>query len=295
MGKIYHDDIPEGGSLASDPMASAEVLDRLSGRRLTRFFHSHTEHGTRSTEHGTSHVPTRTRLVPPVETMPIHVPDIHEPTKPNPGLVAIMNARVREEALSSMMKHVRDQAGMMNRIHWEERTEQAEDALANADGRSGVARPNQRAGQGVRDSLTECPEALETRFVRCALSDVVEEIRTEDANRKVLIEQKREGARVRCQEAARKAETARAEADAERVRRRSYAVKSMDKLGGAAFEGGSDGGSEGGSEGGSQGGSQGGAKRSGGLATRHAGSRSSTAGDHFLAMAAARRSPSDAH
>jgi hypothetical protein len=219
--------------------------------------------------------------------MPIHVPDIHEPTKPNPGLVAIMNARVREEALSSMMKHVRDQAGMMNRIHWEERTEQAEDALANADGRSGVARPNPRAGQGVRDSLTECPEALETRFVRCALSEVVEEIRIEDANRKALIEQRREGARVRCREAARQAETARAEADAERVRRRSYAVKSMDKLGGAAFDGGSDGGSQGGSEDG--------AKRSGGLATRHAGSRSSTAGDHFLAMAAARRSPSDAH
>ena len=118
--------------------------------------------------------------------MQIHVPDLHEPAKPNPGLVAIMNARVREEALSSMIKHVRDQAGMMNRIHWEERTEQKEESVA--DGRSRVMRPNPRAGQGVRDSLTECPEALESRFVRCALSEIVEEIKSEDVQRKNLIE-----------------------------------------------------------------------------------------------------------
>jgi hypothetical protein len=54
VGKIYHEhDIPEGGSLASDPTASSEVMDRLSVRRLTRFFHSHTEHRTPNTEHGT--------------------------------------------------------------------------------------------------------------------------------------------------------------------------------------------------------------------------------------------------
>ncbi len=208
--------------------------------------------------------------------MQIHVPDLHEPAKPNPGLVAIMNARVREEALSSMIKHVRDQAGMMNRIHWEERTEQKEESVA--DGRSRVMRPNPRAGQGVRDSLTECPEALESRFVRCALSEIVEEIKSEDAQRKNLIEQRREGARMRRLEAERQAETARAEADAERTRRRSYAVKSMDKLGGHTLD---DGNVRGG-------------RRGGGLAAHQAESRPTIAGDHFLAMAAAKLSSSDA-
>lgn len=220
---------------------------------------------------GHSHINTKA-----VRTMQIHVPDLHEPTKPNPGLVAIMNARVREEALSSMMKHVREQAGMMNRIHWEERTEQTEGVVA--DGRSSGARPNPRGGQGVRDSLTECPEALETRFVRCALSEIVEDIKSEDAQRKKLIEQRREGARLRREEAERQAETARAEADAERARRRSYAVKSMDKLGGTI----------------SDAGHEGGGRRVGCVAVRKAESRPTNAGDHYLAIAAAKLSSNDA-
>ena len=166
------------------------------------------------------------------QTMQIYVPDITEPSKPNPGLVAIMNARAREEALSSMMKHVRDQAGMMNRIRWEERTEK--NVAAGADGIPRCARPNQREGRGVRDSLTEGTAQLETRFVRCALSEIVDEIRSEDSQRKQLMEQRREGAKTRRREAERQAQATRIEEDAKRAaRRRSYTVRSMDKLGNA--------------------------------------------------------------
>ena len=97
-----------------------------------------------------------------VRTMQIHVPDLHEPTKPNPGLVAIMNARVREEALSSMMKHVREQAGMMNRIHWEERTEQTEGVVA--DGRSSGARPNPRSGESAASASSAMYSSPPARY-----------------------------------------------------------------------------------------------------------------------------------
>lgn len=167
----------------------------------------------------------------------IPVPDIHQPTRPSPGLVAIMSARAREETLSSMVKHVREQAGIMNRIKWEERTDPS--ATANAtQGSDGLTsqngRPNPRDGEGVRNSLAECIEDVSRDFVRCALSEVVNDIKSEDTQKRQLMDQRREGARARRLEREKQAQAARLEEDKERARRRSYTVKSMDGLGGSA-------------------------------------------------------------
>jgi hypothetical protein len=170
----------------------------------------------------------------------IQVPDIFQPAKPNPGLVAIESARAREETLSSMMKHVRNQADMMNRIRWEERTERAEGSYGAGDNRhvlTTTRAQNLRGGQGVRESLTEYAESPETKFVRCALSEVVNEIKSEDTQKRELMDLRRERARIRRLEAGEQARAAQAEAEKERAHRRSYTVKSMDALGGGARPG----------------------------------------------------------
>jgi hypothetical protein len=168
----------------------------------------------------------------------IPVPDIHQPTRPSPGLVAIMSARAREETLSSMMKHVREQAGIMNRIKWEERTEPGANANASTGAGGHPNKGTQRGGEGVRDSLTEGVEDVSRDFVRCTLSDVVNDIKSEDAEKRQLMDQRREGARARRLQREEQAHAARLEEENERARRRSYSVKSMDGLGGGAHVGG---------------------------------------------------------
>jgi len=168
----------------------------------------------------------------------IPVPDIHQPTRPSPGLVAIMSARAREETLSSMMKHVREQAGIMSRIKWEERTEPGANTNASTGAGGHPNKGTPRGGEGVRDSLTEGVEDVSRDFFRCALSEVVNDIKSEDAEKRQRMDQRREGARARRLEREEQAHAARLEEENERARRRSYSVKSMDELGGGAHVGG---------------------------------------------------------
>jgi len=160
----------------------------------------------------------------------MYLSDLRQPSnQKNPGLVAIMSARAREETLSSMIKHVRAQENVMNRIHWEERTERTGHAR-----QAGV--PGTRSTPSVKDSLTECEESIETRFLRCTLSEVVNEIKSEDKHKQQLMDTRREGARARQREAEERARMAQLEATKNRQQRalHGYAVKSMDNLGGCS-------------------------------------------------------------
>lgn len=108
--------------------------------------------------------------------------------KPPEGLVQILRQRKREETMTSMLERVRTTQDAMERIHWEEKMEAyPEDKRREKD---------QRRGIGVKESMTGYDDPREgPKFVRCSISDVVDQIRSDKDERQRNLREKREMAR----------------------------------------------------------------------------------------------------
>ena len=139
------------------------------------------------------------------------------------GLVRIMKERKREDTIGSMMERVKMTQDAMERIQWEEKG--CQQHQHGAKGR-GVLHNTIVYGDDVHG------DEEEPKFVRCPLSEVVDQLRLEEAEKKKRLEEKRMTARrnrLIKEEAELRSEEV--EAEEKRRQRQQYIVKSIDGLG----------------------------------------------------------------
>lgn len=104
------------------------------------------------------------------------------------GLIEILRERKREERMNSMLERVRTTQDAMERIHWEQKTGTYPEHRRREQ--------EQRSGSGVKESMSGYEEPREgPKFLRCSISDVVNEIKSEKDLKQKILEEKREMAR----------------------------------------------------------------------------------------------------
>lgn len=124
--------------------------------------------------------------------------------------------------MTSMLERVRTTQDAMERIHWEEKME----AYPEHKRREQV----QRSGHGVKESMAGYDEPREgPRFLRCSISEVVNEIKSEQAIKQRHLEEKKELARRNMKEQ----ETMELqERDSHsNIKKPTYVVRTIDNLG----------------------------------------------------------------
>lgn len=145
---------------------------------------------------------------------------------PPQGLVDIERSRRREEALASMMDRVKTTQNAMERIYWEKKTE-------HRHGDPMCHHHYQRRGTGVKDSMTchdnQCDQG---KFIRCSISEVVNDIKSEDNEKANKLLERRETARRNIQ---RREDEERNMTEEEKLSKKAlrerHVVKSIDTLG----------------------------------------------------------------
>ena len=111
------------------------------------------------------------------------------------GLIEILRERKREERMNSMLERVRTTQDAMERIHWEQKTGTYPEHRRREQ--------EQRSGSGVKESMSGYEEPREgPKFLRCSISDVVNEIKSEKDLKQKNLEEKREMARRKKEERA---------------------------------------------------------------------------------------------
>lgn len=139
------------------------------------------------------------------------------------GLVQILRQRKREETMTSMLERVRTTQDAMERIHWEEKME----AYPEHKRREQM----QRSGHGVKESMAGYDEPREgPKFLRCSISEVVNEIKSEQAIKQRHLEEKKELARRKMKEQE-TMELQERDSHNNKVRKPTYVVRSIDTLG----------------------------------------------------------------
>lgn len=147
---------------------------------------------------------------------------------PPQGLVDIDRSRRREEALASMMERVKTTQNAMERIYWEKKTEHRDDPMSRHH-------HYQRRGTGVKDSMTtdhHDTQGDQGKFIRCAISEVLNDIKSEETDKANRLSERRETARRNTQ---RREDEERRMTREDTLRREAlrekHRVKSIDTLG----------------------------------------------------------------
>lgn len=139
------------------------------------------------------------------------------------GLVRILKERKREQDIGSMMERVKMTQDAMERIQWEEK---------------GCHQHHTKGGTGtLQNNTIVCRDDVhgedeEPKFLRCPLSEVVDQIKLEEEEKKKRMEEKRMTARRnRLMKEEEEMRSGEVEAEEKRKQRQQYTVKSIDGLG----------------------------------------------------------------
>lgn len=141
------------------------------------------------------------------------------------GLVRIMKERKREHDIGSMMERVKMTQDAMERIQWEEKG--CQQHQHHTKGRTGTLQNNNIV---CTDDVHGDDE--EPKFLRCPLSEVVDQLKLEEEEKKKRMEEKRMTARRnRLMKEEEEMRSEEVEAEEKRKQRQQYTVKSIDGLG----------------------------------------------------------------
>lgn len=138
------------------------------------------------------------------------------------GLVQILKQRKREETMISMLERVRTTQDAMERIHWEEKTETYPEHKRREQ--------DQRSGSGVKGSMTGYEEPRDgPKFLRCSISEVINDIKSEQDMRLRNLDEKREMARRKKKE--KDARELKEKEGLVKAKKPTYVVRTIDGLG----------------------------------------------------------------